>query len=381
MIYRRATLLLLALGALESLSHFSTRAILLLHLSLPVASGGAGMSPDHASQLFRWFSPAAAFAPVLGAALAFWITPRRLLLVGFAAYAVGHALLWAFPNGLALAALALGRGLVLPCLYLTLARHFAPRRTDRRDGAFALLLLSVAIGTMAGTFTTLLYQGFLGRHLFLLLLVPEALALWLVRRLDDPSGDHRPASPIDSTAAARAGIVLAACLALQLASWARLPFFEDRTGGGLLALLPNAFTGLVFYLAAAVLWIRRDRQNPRSDEAGKIGFAGLVLAIGLILSGLGDQPSYLVLGESVAYGVFQAWTAAVALSVAASALPGRRAGLALAAWMLAELLVRTQAGLLTGSVWLAAVLATGVAGLLFRFRGRLRVADPSHPAD
>jgi POT family proton-dependent oligopeptide transporter len=153
----------------ERFSYYGMLALLVLFLTADVAHHGFGWERDDALKLYGFYTGLIFTAPLLGGWIAnnYW-GERRCILVGGILIACGHACMAAprvlpdfaaagFFGGLGL--IILGTMLLKPTISSIVGQFFS--QTDqRRDGAFALFLVGIYVGEIAGVFVA----GYLGER-------------------------------------------------------------------------------------------------------------------------------------------------------------------------------------------------------------------------
>ena len=128
----------------ERFSYFGMLALLVLYLTDYMK-----MAPDGASTIFKWYTSAIYFTPLVGAYLASrWLGNRLAILIGVMLMAAGHFLM-AFPSmailKAALVLLVLGFGLLTPPLTTQVGLLYAPH-DPRRDSAYTIFYMGINLG-------------------------------------------------------------------------------------------------------------------------------------------------------------------------------------------------------------------------------------------
>ena len=140
----------------ERFSYYGMRAILVLYLITPPdgvtpPGGGLGFSDADAAAIYGTYSSLVYLLPLLGGWIADRLTgPRRSVLYGGIVIATGHFVM-AVPNeamfwsGLLL--IAMGTGLLKPCVSAMVGDLYAPGDT-RRDGGFSIFYMGINLGAL-----------------------------------------------------------------------------------------------------------------------------------------------------------------------------------------------------------------------------------------
>ena len=153
----------------ERFSYYGMRAILVLYLITPPdgvtpPGGGLGFSDADAAAIYGTYSSLVYLLPLLGGWIADRITgPRRSVLYGGIVIAIGHFVM-AVPNeamfwgGLLL--IAMGTGLLKPCVSAMVGDLYAPGDT-RRDGGFSIFYMGINLGALLAP----LVVGYVGEEI------------------------------------------------------------------------------------------------------------------------------------------------------------------------------------------------------------------------
>ena len=144
----------------ERFSYYGMRAILVLYLVAPPdgmtpPGGGLGFSTPDAVAIYGTYSSLVYLLPLVGGWVADRLTgPRRSVLYGGITIAVGHfimavpiqAMFW---SGLLI--IAMGTGLLKPCVSAMVGDLYAPDDT-RRDGGFSIFYMGINLGALLAPF-------------------------------------------------------------------------------------------------------------------------------------------------------------------------------------------------------------------------------------
>ena len=153
----------------ERFSYYGMRAILVLYLITPPdgvtpPGGGLGFSDADAAAIYGTYSSLVYLLPLLGGWIADRLTgPRRSVLYGGIVIAIGHfvmavpveAMFW---SGLLL--IAMGTGLLKPCVSAMVGDLYAPGDT-RRDGGFSIFYMGINLGALLAP----LIVGYVGEEI------------------------------------------------------------------------------------------------------------------------------------------------------------------------------------------------------------------------
>ena len=141
----------------ERFSYYGMRALLMLFMIAPVASGGLGFTQPHAAVVYGNYVMSSYMLCILGGFIADnFIGARRAVLIGGFIITAGHyALAFAsvptFYVGLIL--IAVGTGLLKPSIS-TLVGGLYRRGDTRRDAGFSLFYMGINIGAFAAPLVT-----------------------------------------------------------------------------------------------------------------------------------------------------------------------------------------------------------------------------------
>ena len=147
----------------ERFSYYGMRALLMLFMVAPAASGGMGMSAERAAAIYGLYTGSVYFTTIPGG----WIADRllglrRAVLVGGILIALGHYCLAAnvrplFYAGLVL--IVLGTGLLKANISSIVGQLYA-RDDPRRDAGFSLFYMGINLGAFISPFLC----GYLGQR-------------------------------------------------------------------------------------------------------------------------------------------------------------------------------------------------------------------------
>ena len=153
----------------ERFSYYGMRAILVLYLITPPDNmtppgGGLGFSDADAAAIYGTYSSLVYLLPLLGGWIADRITgPRRSVLYGGIVIAVVHFTM-AVPNEalfwIGLLVIAMGTGLLKPCVSAMVGDLYAPDDT-RRDGGFSIFYMGINLGALLAP----LIVGYVGEEI------------------------------------------------------------------------------------------------------------------------------------------------------------------------------------------------------------------------
>ncbi|WP_205174242.1 peptide MFS transporter [Bacillus pakistanensis] len=151
----------------ERYSYYGMRALLVLYLTTAYISGGLGVEPASALQIYGFYTGMVYFTPILGG----WLTDRYIglrmaITIGGITMAIGDFTIFLTHSqtGLyfGLAFLVLGNGFFKPNIS-TLVGELYPRNDKRKDAAFTIFYMGINIGA----FIAPLVAGYLQADLFL----------------------------------------------------------------------------------------------------------------------------------------------------------------------------------------------------------------------
>ncbi|YBZ92543.1 peptide MFS transporter [Bacillus sp. AK031] len=151
----------------ERYSYYGMRALLVLYLTTQFVSGGLGVDPERALQIYGLYTGAVYFFPVFGG----WMTDRfiglrKAITIGGITMACGDFTIFlthsqaGLYTGLSL--LVIGNGFFKPNIS-TLVGELYPRNDKRKDAAFTIFYMGINLGA----FFAPLVAGFLAEDLFL----------------------------------------------------------------------------------------------------------------------------------------------------------------------------------------------------------------------
>jgi proton-dependent oligopeptide transporter, POT family len=146
----------------ERFSYYGMRALLVLFMVAPVASGGLGFDTVQAAMIYGNYTMAVYLLSIPGGYVAdHLLGARRAVFIGGLVIASGHFSL-AVPHmtgfALGLILIALGTGLFKPSISAMVGGLYAPNDA-RRDGGFSIFYMGINIGALAAPFVT----GFLAQ--------------------------------------------------------------------------------------------------------------------------------------------------------------------------------------------------------------------------
>ncbi len=141
----------------ERFSYYGMRALLILFMVAPIATGGMGMDQKSAAQIYGNYTMASYMVCILGGYIADnFIGARRAVLIGGFIITAGHYTLAlnstaTFYGGLIL--VALGTGLLKPNIS-TLVGGLYSSNDERRDAGFSLFYMGINLGAFAAPLVT-----------------------------------------------------------------------------------------------------------------------------------------------------------------------------------------------------------------------------------
>ncbi len=141
----------------ERFSYYGMRALLILFMVAPIATGGMGMDQKSAAQIYGNYTMASYMVCILGGYIADnFIGERRAVLIGGFIITAGHYTLAlnstaTFYGGLIL--VALGTGLLKPNIS-TLVGGLYSSNDERRDAGFSLFYMGINLGAFAAPLVT-----------------------------------------------------------------------------------------------------------------------------------------------------------------------------------------------------------------------------------
>ena len=209
----------------ERFSYYGIRALLILFMTAPAATGGLGFDVPRASAIYGLFTAMVYMLSLPGG----WVADRLLglrkaVIYGGVLIAAGNFILvipqmWSFYLGLAL--IAVGTGLLKPNVSTIVGQLYEPG-DGRRDAGFSIFYMGINLGA----FLSPLACGYLGQRVdwrlgFLLAGIGMTLGLvqFIAGRKHLGSAGIAPAAP-DPQAASRIGIGLGIAAAVLLGAWA-----------------------------------------------------------------------------------------------------------------------------------------------------------------
>jgi proton-dependent oligopeptide transporter, POT family len=151
----------------ERYSYYGMRALLVLYLTTQFVSGGLGVNPQEALQIYGLYTGAVYFFPVFGG----WMTDRfiglrKAITIGGITMACGDFTIFLTHSQAGLYAglslLVIGNGFFKPNIS-TLVGELYPRNDKRKDAAFTIFYMGINLGA----FFAPLVAGFLAEDLFL----------------------------------------------------------------------------------------------------------------------------------------------------------------------------------------------------------------------
>ncbi|WP_421384249.1 peptide MFS transporter [Bacillus salacetis] len=151
----------------ERYSYYGMRALLVLYLTTQYVSGGLGVDPERALQIYGLYTGAVYFFPVFGG----WMTDRfiglrKAITIGGITMACGDFTIFLTHSEaglyIGLSLLVLGNGFFKPNIS-TLVGELYPRNDKRKDAAFTIFYMGINLGA----FFAPLVAGFLAEDLFL----------------------------------------------------------------------------------------------------------------------------------------------------------------------------------------------------------------------
>lgn len=157
---------LFAVEAWERFSYYGTRALLILFMTAPIASGGLGFDAATAGAIYGIYTAAVYLLSLPGGWLADkLIGQQSAVLAGGVLIAAGNLLL-AVPGGLApfvlgLATITFGVGLLKPNVSVMVGDLYVGQSAARRDAGFSIFYFGIYLGA----FTAPLVAGTLGESL------------------------------------------------------------------------------------------------------------------------------------------------------------------------------------------------------------------------
>ena len=209
----------------ERFSYYGIRALLILFMTAPAATGGLGFDVPRASAIYGLFTAMVYMLSLPGG----WVADRLLglrkaVVYGGVLIAAGNFVLvapqlWSFYLGLAL--IAVGTGLLKPNVSTIVGQLYEPG-DGRRDAGFSIFYMGINLGA----FLSPLACGYLGQRVdwrlgFLLAGIGMTLGLvqFVAGRKHLGSAGIAPAAA-DPQAASRIGIGLGVVAAVLLGAWA-----------------------------------------------------------------------------------------------------------------------------------------------------------------
>lgn len=136
----------------ERLSYYGMRSFLVLYMVAPVVAGGLGFETARAGQIYGLYISVVFFTALLGG----WLSDRCLgaklsVLIGGIIIACGHFVL-AFPAQstffLGLCMIAVGTGLLKPCMSTMVGMLYKGRDDPRRDGGYSIFYMGINLGAL-----------------------------------------------------------------------------------------------------------------------------------------------------------------------------------------------------------------------------------------
>jgi len=209
----------------ERFSYYGIRALLILFMTAPAATGGLGFDVPRASAIYGLFTAMVYMLSLPGG----WVADRLLglrkaVVYGGVLIAAGNFVLvapqlWSFYLGLAL--ITVGTGLLKPNVSTIVGQLYEPG-DGRRDAGFSIFYMGINLGA----FLSPLACGYLGQRVdwrlgFLLAGIGMTLGLvqFVAGRKHLGSAGIAPAAA-DPQAASRIGIGLGVVAAVLLGAWA-----------------------------------------------------------------------------------------------------------------------------------------------------------------
>ncbi|MEP7132045.1 MAG: peptide MFS transporter [Acidobacteriota bacterium] len=399
----------------ERFSYYGMRALLILYMVAPAATGGLGFSTARAAAIYGWYTMAVYAAAIPGGFIADrWLGHSRAVLAGGIAIACGHfsmALhgLSFFFAGLAF--IVVGTGLLKPNVSTLVGTLYGPG-DPRRDSGFSIFYMGINIGAMLAP----LVCGYLGQRIdwhlgfgsagiAMCLGVAVFLAgrRWLPASIDAKRSAAAPAAPLTSAERRRLSVI-GLLFVFAVLFWGA---FEQA--GSSLTLFADRFTRLsvfgfsfpsswfqveqplfvlVFAPVFAWMWIKLGRRQPSSPAKFAIGL--FFVGVGFLIivpaaaaaqsRGIRVSPMWLT-ALYLVHTFGELCLSPVGLSLVTKLAPGRLVGLMMGVWFLATSFGNKLAGWVAGFFdvvpvarlfLLVAATAVAAAALLGGFIGPIR---------
>ena len=180
--------------ACERFSFYGTRCILVIFMTeylLDRSGTLATMTPEQSKAWFHLFVSAVYFTPIIGALLSdIWLGKYRTILCFSILYCIGFLAL-AFDNtrlglGIGLALIALGSGVIKPCVSANVGDQFGQTNKHLIERVFGWFYFAINFGAFFAIFLTPIALNKYGPHIAFgvpgLLMVLATIAFWLGRK-------------------------------------------------------------------------------------------------------------------------------------------------------------------------------------------------------